>query len=44
MEEARQRGIRDYIMKPFKIKDIAIRIKDILNSAGSDDAPGSIAE
>ena len=44
MEEARQRGIRDYIMKPFKIKDIAIRSKDILNSAGSDDAPGSIAE
>lgn len=44
MEEARQRGIRDFIMKPFKIRDIATRIRDILTSEENKDAPGSLAE
>lgn len=45
MEEARQRGIRDFIMKPFKIRDIATRIREILNfDKSNNDAPGSLAE
>jgi len=30
-EEATQKGIRDFIMKPFKIRDMASRIRDILD-------------
>ncbi len=30
-EEATQKGIRDFIMKPFKIRDLASRIRDILD-------------
>lgn len=31
VEDARSRGIRDFVMKPFKIKDIATRIREILD-------------
>jgi len=30
-EEATQKGIKDFIMKPFKIRDMASHIRDILN-------------
>lgn len=29
LEDARKRGIRDFVMKPFKIKDIAARMREI---------------
>jgi len=29
LEDARKRGIRDFVMKPFKIKDIAARVREI---------------
>lgn len=32
VEEAREKGIRDFIMKPFKIKDIATNIRQILDN------------
>ncbi|MDI3504739.1 MAG: hypothetical protein PWP64_1675 [Candidatus Cloacimonadota bacterium] len=32
VDEAREKGIRDFVMKPFKIKDIATRIREILDS------------
>lgn len=39
-EEAKRRGIRDFVLKPFKIKDIAQLIKDVLtNDKESSDAP-----
>lgn len=31
VDEAREKGIRDFVMKPFKIKDIATHIRDILD-------------
>lgn len=31
VEDARQKGIRDFVMKPFKIRDIAMRIREILD-------------
>ncbi len=38
-EEARSRGIRDFVMKPTKIRDIATLMRDILDSSRrSDDA------
>ncbi len=31
VEDARQKGISDFVMKPFKMKDIAGRIRDVLD-------------
>lgn len=31
VEEARNKGIRDFVMKPFKIRDIAARIREIFD-------------
>jgi len=45
VEEARKKGISDYVMKPFKIKDIAARIREVLDSKKEEsNAPGSAAE
>jgi len=45
VEDARKKGISDFMMKPFKIKDIAVRIREILDEkAGEKNAPGSAAE
>ena len=43
VEDARSKGIRDFVMKPFKIRDIGTRIRDILENKDSDET-GSIAE
>ena len=32
VEDARAKGIRDFVMKPFKIRDIAIRIREIFDT------------
>ncbi|MDY0336857.1 MAG: PAS domain S-box protein [Candidatus Cloacimonadaceae bacterium] len=37
VEDARSRGIRDFVMKPFKIRDIAIRIREILDGKECDE-------
>lgn len=37
VDDARARGIRDFVMKPFKIKDIARRIRDVLDDRGHDE-------
>jgi CheY-like chemotaxis protein len=34
VNDARERGIRDFAMKPFKIRDIATRIRDIIDGKG----------
>jgi len=45
VEDARKKGIADYVMKPFKIKDIAARIREVLDQRkGGTDAPGPAAE
>lgn len=45
VEDARKKGISDFMMKPFKMKDIANRIRDVLNQKKEEeDAPGLIAE
>jgi DNA-binding response OmpR family regulator len=31
VDDAREKGIKDFIMKPFKIRDIATRIRDAFN-------------
>ncbi|HNQ43379.1 MAG TPA: response regulator, partial [Candidatus Cloacimonadota bacterium] len=31
VDDARSKGIRDFVMKPFKIRDISARIRDILD-------------
>jgi PAS domain S-box-containing protein len=33
VDDAREKGIRDFVMKPFKIRDIASRIREILDGA-----------
>lgn len=43
VEDARSKGIRDFVMKPFKIRDIGTRIRDILDNKDSDET-GSITE
>jgi len=43
VEDARSRGIRDFVMKPFKIKDIAVRIREILDGKDEDET-GSAAQ
>lgn len=43
VDDARDRGIRDFVMKPFKIRDIAVRIREILDGKVIDEI-GSIAE
>ncbi|MCB5279868.1 MAG: response regulator, partial [Candidatus Cloacimonetes bacterium] len=37
VDEAREKGIRDFVMKPFKIRDIAIRIREILDGKPNDE-------
>ena len=37
VDDARDRGIRDFVMKPFKIKDIANRIRDVLDNKVRDE-------
>jgi PAS domain S-box-containing protein len=45
VEDARKRGISDFIMKPFKIKDIATRVREILNERKeTENAPGLVTE
>ncbi len=45
VEDARKKGIRDFIMKPFKIKDIATRVREILNERKeAENAPGLATE
>ena len=45
VEDARKRGISDFIMKPFKIKDIATRVREILNERKeAENAPGLATE
>ncbi|MDY0152463.1 MAG: PAS domain S-box protein [Candidatus Cloacimonas sp.] len=45
VDDARSKGISDFVMKPFKMRDIAVRIRELLNSKKeAADAPGSIAE
>jgi len=45
VEDARKRGISDFIMKPFKIKDIATRVREILNERKeAENAPGPATE
>lgn len=43
VEDARSKGIRDFVMKPFKIRDIATRIREIL-SGKEDDETGHPAQ
>lgn len=43
VDDARERGIRDFVMKPFKIRDIAIRIREILDGEDTYET-GSTAE
>jgi len=31
VDDAREKGIKDFIMKPFKIRDIATSIRDAFN-------------
>lgn len=33
VDDAREKGIQDFVMKPFKIRDIAMRIREILDGA-----------
>lgn len=45
VDDARKKGISDFVMKPFKIRDIAVRIRELLNQSKEGcDAPGSVAE
>jgi len=45
VEDARKRGISDFVMKPFKIKDIATRIREVLNERmGANNAAGPATE
>lgn len=45
VEDALKRGISDFVMKPFKIKDIAVRIRELLDGKKQEiNAPGPIAE
>lgn len=37
VDDAREKGIRDFVMKPFKIKDIASRIREILDGVEKDE-------
>ncbi|HQB98384.1 MAG TPA: response regulator, partial [Candidatus Cloacimonadota bacterium] len=37
VDDARDKGIRDFVMKPFKIRDIAIRIRELLDGVESDE-------
>jgi PAS domain S-box-containing protein len=45
VDDARKKGISDFMMKPFKIRDIAVRIRELLNAKEEcPDATGSVAE
>ena len=45
VDDARQKGISDFVMKPFKIREIAARIREALNpKKGDTDAPGPVTE
>lgn len=37
VDDARSRGIRDFVMKPFKIRDIAVRIRNIFDGKDADE-------